>query len=138
MAFIMTIVSVIFKAVEIKVSETGSQKYLLANGSMKAAASTMIIAIVFAVLIWLIPTTPGAQDILNFPPQLDNQIVALLGTVAGGESRPTAGSLERFDELRAELDEHLAELQAAYDTELAAFTALVETKNVGPVLVPPR
>ena len=65
MAFIMTIVSVIFKAVEIKVSETGSQKYLLANGSLKAAASTMVIAIVFAVLIWLIPTTPGAQDILN-------------------------------------------------------------------------
>jgi hypothetical protein len=80
----------------------------------------------------------SAQDILNFPPQLDNQIVALLGTVAGGEARPTAGSHERFDELRLELDGHLAELQAAYDTELAAFTALVEAKNVGPVVVAPR
>jgi uncharacterized membrane protein len=65
MAFIMTIVSVIFKAVEIKVSETGSQKYLLANSSMKAAVTTMVIAIVFAIIIYIIPSTPGAMDILN-------------------------------------------------------------------------
>jgi hypothetical protein len=65
MAFIMTIVGVIFKAVEMKVSETGSQKYLLAHSSMKAAVSTMIIAIVFALLIYLIPTMPASEDILN-------------------------------------------------------------------------
>jgi hypothetical protein len=81
----------------------------------------------------------SAQDVLNFPPQLDNQIVALLGTIAGGEARPTAGSYERFDELRGELDGHLAELQAAYDTELAAFDELVRGKSLGAVvLVPPH
>lgn len=65
MAFIMTIVGIIFKIVEVKVSETGSQKYLLAHSSMKAAVSTMIIAIVFALLIYLLPTMPASQDILN-------------------------------------------------------------------------
>ncbi len=78
------------------------------------------------------------QDVLNFPPQLDNQIVDLLGTVAGGEAQPTQGSRERFDELRGELDGHLAELQAALDTELAAFNELVSGKNVGAIVVVPR
>lgn len=65
MAFIMTIVSIIFKSVEIKASETGSQKYLLAHSSMKAAVTTLIIAAVFAVILYIIPTMPAAQDILN-------------------------------------------------------------------------
>jgi photosystem II stability/assembly factor-like uncharacterized protein len=82
--------------------------------------------------------TESFQDILNFPPQLDNQIVALLGTVAGGQARPTAGSHERFEELRGELDTHLAELQGAYDTELAAFDELVRGKALGAVVVVPR
>jgi photosystem II stability/assembly factor-like uncharacterized protein len=78
------------------------------------------------------------QDVLNFPPQLDNQIVALLGAVAGGQARPTKGSRERFDELRQELDGLLAELQAALDTELVAFNELVSGKSVGAVIVGPR
>jgi photosystem II stability/assembly factor-like uncharacterized protein len=78
------------------------------------------------------------QDVLNFPPQLDNQIVDLLGTVAAGEARPTEGARERFAELRQELDGHLAELQAALDTELVAFNELVAAKSVGPIVVVPR
>jgi hypothetical protein len=64
-AFIMTIVGIVFKVVEIKVSETGSQKYLLAHSSMKAAISTMIIAIVFALIIYILPTLPASEDLLN-------------------------------------------------------------------------
>jgi len=63
--FIMAIVGVVFKAVEIKVSETGSQKYLLAHSSMKAAITTLIIAAVFAVILYVIPTLPETKDILN-------------------------------------------------------------------------
>lgn len=65
MGFIMTIVGVVFKAVEIKVSETGSQKYLLAHSSMKAAITTVVIAAVFAILLYIIPTMPETQDVLN-------------------------------------------------------------------------
>jgi hypothetical protein len=65
MALVMTIVGIAFKAFEIKVSETESQRFLLANGSMKASATTMIIAIVFAVLVFILPTADFSQDILN-------------------------------------------------------------------------
>jgi len=65
MGFIMAIVGIVFKAVEIKVSETGSQKYLLAHSSMKAAITTVVIAAVFAILLYVIPTTPETADILN-------------------------------------------------------------------------
>jgi uncharacterized membrane protein YidH (DUF202 family) len=65
MGFVMALVGIVFKAVEIKVSETGSQKYLLAHSSMKAALTTVIIALVFAILLYLIPTMPETKDILN-------------------------------------------------------------------------
>jgi|GEM_PF-4024417 len=65
MGFIMAIVGVVFKAVEIKVSETGSQKYLLAHSSMKTAITTVIIVVVFAIILYIVPTMPEAQDVLN-------------------------------------------------------------------------
>lgn len=65
MGFIMAIVGVVFKAVEIKVSETGSQKYLLAHSSMKTALTTVIIVVIFAIILYIVPTLPESQDVLN-------------------------------------------------------------------------
>ena len=78
----------------------------------------------------------SGQDVLNYPPMLDNQIVALLGTVSGEEARPTDGVVARYQELRGELDGLLAELEAVFDGELAAFNELVAGKNLPPVIVP--
>ncbi len=78
----------------------------------------------------------SSQDVLNFPPKLDNQIVALMGSVAGGGGRPTAGAERRFADLRGQLDGLLAELEAVLDGELAAFNQLVAGKAVEPVIVP--
>jgi hypothetical protein len=78
------------------------------------------------------------QDVLNFPPQLDNQLVALLGGVSGGQAPPTDGARVRFDELREELNGLLTELQGALDSELVAFNALVGGKGLGAVVVVPR
>lgn len=64
-AFLVNIITMIFKGMEIKVSETGSQKFLLAHGSMKAAVSTLVIAIIFAVLLFYVPGAPWAQDIVD-------------------------------------------------------------------------
>ena len=78
----------------------------------------------------------SSQDVLNYPARLDAQLLALLGAVAGADAPPTAGSAERYDDLRAELDLHLAELQAVLDTELAAFDARVRDTKRPPVIVP--
>ena len=78
----------------------------------------------------------SSQDVLNYPPRLDNQILTLLGVVSGPETRPTDGAVERFRDLRAELDALLAELEAVIVTELAAFNELVASKELAPVIVP--
>lgn len=79
----------------------------------------------------------AGQDVLNFPPQLDNQLVFLHGVVDdAGAGGPTAGSLERFRELEAELDAHIAELDQLMATEVVAFNALVREKDVAPVVPP--
>ncbi|MBM4014914.1 MAG: glycosyl hydrolase [Planctomycetes bacterium] len=57
----------------------------------------------------------SGQDPLNFPIRLNNKLADLASAVAGNERRPTAGA----QAVRAELT-------AAIETELAAFTAIVD------------
>ena len=78
----------------------------------------------------------STQDPLNFPPQLDNQYIYLLGVITGADARPTEGSRQRFEDLNARLAEHRAELDRILETELAAFNDLVRQADVAPVLVP--
>ncbi|MFQ5527423.1 MAG: WD40/YVTN/BNR-like repeat-containing protein [Thermoanaerobaculia bacterium] len=77
----------------------------------------------------------SSQDILNFPPMLDNQLLGLLGSI-GGDSPPTAGASERFADLRDELDGVQADLQALLDGELAEYNGLVAAKELPAVLLP--
>ncbi len=79
----------------------------------------------------------SSQDVLNFPPKLDNQLIGLMSLVESADARPTDGALERYRELRAELDGYLKGLQEVVTGELEAFNDLVLTKSVPPVIVPP-
>ncbi|HVS01776.1 MAG TPA: glycosyl hydrolase [Thermoanaerobaculia bacterium] len=79
----------------------------------------------------------AGQDILNFPPQLDNQLLFLQNVVETAGARPTQGSYERYRDLKAELDRHLAELDRVLATDLAAFNALVAERAAPAVIVPP-
>ena len=78
----------------------------------------------------------ASQDVLNYPPRLDNQLLALLGTVAGSEARPTDGAEARYQDLRRDLDEVLADLEAVFEGELAAFNELAASKEMPPIIVP--
>ncbi len=60
----------------------------------------------------------SSQDVLNFPPQIDNQLLYLQGVVESTLGAPLQSSVERFDELEAELDGYLAELDAVIDLRL--------------------
>ena len=77
----------------------------------------------------------SSQDILNFPPQLDNQLLGLLGSIAG-DSRPTVGAGERFADLRTELDGVQADLEALMEGELAEYNDRVGAKELPAVFVP--
>jgi photosystem II stability/assembly factor-like uncharacterized protein len=78
----------------------------------------------------------SGQDVLNFPPKLDNQILTLLGTISGPEARPSDGATARYQHLRGELDGVLAELETVFASELAAFNELAASKELPPVIVP--
>ena len=80
----------------------------------------------------------SSQDVLNFPPKLDNQLVGLLGVVEGADARPTDGALQRYGDLRGELDGDLASLEDVFANELKTFNDLASGRLTAPVFVPPR
>jgi hypothetical protein len=63
--------------------------------------------------------------VLNFRPGIAGQLVGLKSTVESADARPTDASVERFNELRVELDGYLAELKAIFDADLVEFNAKV-------------
>ena len=69
------------------------------------------------------------QDPLNFPSMLDNQILYLYGIVIGSEAKPTDGSHAPYEELKAELAEHLSALEEVTATELGDFNASSKRKQ---------
>ena len=50
------------------------------------------------------PKSQASQDILNYPPQLDDQIANLLGVVAAAAAAPTQATEQRLAELQKQLD----------------------------------
>jgi hypothetical protein len=80
--------------------------------------------------------TKASQDILNFPPQLDNQLLYVQSVVESAESGPTAASVKRYRELRQQLDRELAALDGVLATELAAFNRLVAERQAPAVIAP--
>jgi photosystem II stability/assembly factor-like uncharacterized protein len=75
-------------------------------------------------------------DTCNFPPQLDNQFIRLTNVILSADARPTEGSYERFEDLKAELAVYSSQLQEVFEKDLAALNSLVRNKNIPPVLVP--
>ena len=78
----------------------------------------------------------SSQDILNYPPRLDNKILDVLSTVQSADARPTDGAIELYRDLRTELDGYLAELDGVIGGEIAQLNQLVEEMAAPAVLVP--
>ncbi len=82
------------------------------------------------------PKSQSSQDILNYPPQLDDQIANLIGVVASAAAAPTQPTEQRLAELQQQLDAKLAELDQVLATDLPAFEKLVKDKQAPVVIVP--
>ncbi len=76
------------------------------------------------------------QDMINFPPQLDNQFGYLYGQLAPAYGPPTEPERARLRELEEELALLRGALQALLDTDLAEFNRKVRELGVGPVVIP--
>lgn len=78
----------------------------------------------------------SSQDVLNYTPRLDNQLVALRSVIESADARPTDGAVAREAELREELDRLLARLRALEEDDLEGFNRLVEERSGGRVILP--
>ena len=76
------------------------------------------------------------QDVLNYGPGIDDQLLFLQGVVETAPGRPTVASGERFAELKAELAEISAELQRVLARELPALEEAAREAGVGLVTMP--
>ncbi len=68
----------------------------------------------------------STQDVLNFPPMIDNQLVYLKGVVESAPGFPTEASRERFAELKVELDAIEADLDAVLDEQVRQLEAMLD------------
>ncbi len=76
------------------------------------------------------------QDVENFPTKLDNQLAYVYGLVGETDAAPTDGQIERFRDLRGQLDRVLARLAEATGSKLAAFNQAATRAGAAPVLAP--
>ena len=77
----------------------------------------------------------SSQDILNFPPQIDNQLLYLQGVVESAVGAPTVGARDRYEELKSQLDGQVAELDVVIAERLPEFERLLEETGAPRVVV---
>jgi hypothetical protein len=78
------------------------------------------------------------QDLLNYPPRLDDQLAYLYSHVYQAYGRPTDGSYQRLEDLRQQLEPHLESLRVVLELDLAEFDEALREAGILPVIVLPR
>jgi len=76
------------------------------------------------------PVLESSQDMLNFQPMLDNQLVNLCRVVEASPGYPTVASAEVFAQLGAELDGIESDLDEVLGTEVPKLEAMLEDADV--------
>ncbi|NGP77464.1 glycosyl hydrolase [Balneolaceae bacterium YR4-1] len=76
------------------------------------------------------------QDPINYPPKLDNQIAYLYTVVHGQGARPTEGSYERFEDLKAEAKIYYRQLNSL-KKDIEAYNRLADETGVPKVILVP-
>ncbi|MFT6796479.1 MAG: hypothetical protein ACJART_001621, partial [Maribacter sp.] len=74
------------------------------------------------------------QDPLNFPIKLNNRLASLRRSVENGDAKPTDGAYKVFEELSAELEKHLSDLQSVMETQLPKVNTTLKNTGVEEIL----
>jgi photosystem II stability/assembly factor-like uncharacterized protein len=77
----------------------------------------------------------SGQDPLNFPIKLNNRLAALRRSVEDGDAKPTDGAYLVFDELSAELETQLSNLEASLKQHLPLVNAVLGKVGSPPIEV---
>jgi hypothetical protein len=77
------------------------------------------------------------EDSLAYHPQLDGQLAFLAMIVSSGcDCGPTAAAVQRFGELKTQVDEALAKWADLQKSDVATFQKLAIDRGIPPVAVP--
>jgi len=75
------------------------------------------------------------QDPLNFPIKLNNRLASLRRSVENGQAKPTDAAYVVFDELKAELDDHLGDLAEVESSDLVAINNKLKAKGIPEIVL---
>lgn len=79
----------------------------------------------------------SSQDPLNFPIRLNNKLAALGSIVGGADAQPTEQSYTLYEELAAQIDAQLRQLNQLMTDDLKSFNALARSSDIPFVIVKP-
>ncbi len=79
------------------------------------------------------PKSKSGEDPLNYPIQVADQLMALLGTVESADAKPTAQSYVVFEELSGRLEKQLAAWREIQSKDLTALNELMQKNNIAAV-----
>jgi photosystem II stability/assembly factor-like uncharacterized protein len=83
------------------------------------------------------PKLKSGQDVLNFVPALDHQVVGLISASSSADAPPTAGALAYWAELKGTLAAADAEARSALAEGVSGFNAALAAAGVPPVVPAP-
>ncbi|MGB5782844.1 MAG: glycosyl hydrolase, partial [Eudoraea sp.] len=75
----------------------------------------------------------SGQDPLNFPIKLNNRLASLRRSIENGEAKPTDGAYKVYEELSAELEQHLGELNKVMSNDLSKINSVLEKAGASPL-----
>lgn len=81
------------------------------------------------------PKLKSSQDVLNFPPRLDNKFASLGSYVSSADTRPTQQAYDLFKELCIRLEAQMNRLKPLMGVELPKFNKMIQEQSVPAVIV---
>lgn len=83
------------------------------------------------------PKLRSGQDVLNFVPALDHQVVGLISAVSSADAPPTAGAVAFWTELKGTLAAADTQARTALAEGVSGFNAALGAAGVSPVVPAP-
>jgi hypothetical protein len=77
----------------------------------------------------------SGQDVLNYPIRLNNELVALGGSVSTADAAPAEQSYQVFEMLKQRSDEQLSKWNAVVKNDIPGFNQLVQQQQVPAIIL---
>ncbi|MGD8540270.1 MAG: hypothetical protein PVI66_16285, partial [Candidatus Aminicenantes bacterium] len=77
----------------------------------------------------------SGQDAINYQVKLDNHLAYLYSFVHEQDSKPNKSIMDRFAELKTQLDRAEQDYKTLVDTNLKSFTALLEENDIPRIII---